>query len=262
MTAVPRHFAITLAYDGTAYAGWQVQRDATTVQGLLESAAERLNGEPTRVLGAGRTDAGVHAAGQVAHFATPRDLGERNVPHALNAHLPEDIVVLGAREVGAGFHPIRDAISKHYRYTLRVGGFDSPFDRRYVLRVGREPDLEAMRAAALHLRGRHDFVAFQKAGSPRCSTVRELSQLDVARDGVYIQLHFVGNGFLYGMARNLAGTLLRAGQRGLDPAALPAALASADPAVAGPCLPAHGLCLMEVLYPGPPGPPSIERDRE
>ncbi len=260
MARALRHFAITLAYDGTAYAGWQVQREATTVQGTLEVAAERLNGEPTAVLGAGRTDAGVHARGQVARFSTPRDLGERKVPHALNAHLPEDVVVLSARAVGEEFHPIRDAVSKHYRYTLRVGAFDSPFDRRYVLRIAHEPDLDAMRAAARALLGRHDFLGFQKAGSPRSGTVRELRRLDVAREGDYIHLHFVGNGFLYGMARNLAGTLLRAGQRGLDPGAIPAGLAIRDPSIAGPCLAAHGLCLMEVAYPGSPGVPRIERD--
>ena len=237
-----------MAYDGTAYAGWQVQPHAVTVQGTLEQAAERLNDEPTRILGAGRTDGGVHARGQGARFTTPRDLEASRVPHALNAFLPNDIVVVGAREVPADFHPIREARAKHYRYTFRVSEFDDPFDRRYVLRVPGPLDVGAMRAAAAWLVGRHDFKGFEKAGSPRENTVRDLTRLDVVVAGDYIHVRLVANGFLYGMARNLAGTLLRAGQTALDPAAIPQHLASGSSSIAGPCLPAHGLCLMEVTY--------------
>ena len=242
-------FCLRVAYDGTAYAGWQVQPDAATVQGTLEHAAERLNGEPTRVLGAGRTDAGVHARGQAVRFQTPRDLDAARVPHALNAFLPTDVVVVGARAVPEGFHPIRDAVAKVYRYTFKVAAFGDPFDRRYVLRVDDPLDRDAMRAAAAHLVGERDFAAFEKTGSPRESTVRTLAQLDVVGDGDYIHVRLVANGFLYGMARNLAGTLLRAGRRSLDPAAIPAALRAGSRSVAGPCLPAHGLCLMDVTYP-------------
>jgi tRNA pseudouridine38-40 synthase len=246
-----RTFRITVAYDGTAYAGWQVQPDAATVQGVLERAAERLNGERTPVLGAGRTDAGVHARGQAARFTTTRDLAAERVPHALNAFLPEDVVVTGAVAVEAGFHPIRDAVAKHYRYSLKSAEFDDPFDRRYVLRIPERPDLDAMRAAAAHLVGTRDFAGFEKSGSPREHTVRTLTRLDVVEEGAYIQLHFVADGFLYGMARNLAGTLLRAGQGALAPDALPDGLATRSRTVAGPCLPAHALCLMRVHYEHP-----------
>jgi len=242
------HFRITVAYDGTAYAGWQVQPNATTVQGVLEAAAERLNGEPTRVLGAGRTDAGVHARGQAARVSTTRALDARRLPHALNAYLPEDVVVTAAAEVPAAFHPIGDAVAKTYRYTFRCAEFDDPFDRRYVLRVEERPDPAAMRRAAAHLAGRHDFRGFEKTGSPRESTVRTLHQLDVLESGDYIHLHLVGDGFLYGMARNLAGTLLRVGQGSLDAEIIPTALAAGGGTIAGPCLPAHGLCLMRVDY--------------
>lgn len=243
-----RFFRITIAYEGTAYAGWQLQPGAATVQGVLEQAAECLNGEPTRIQGAGRTDAGVHALGQAARFSTQRTLDAARVPHALNAYLPEDVVVRAAAEVPGAFHPVRDARAKHYRYTLRVGEFDDPFDRRFVLRIPRVPDVEAMRQAARHFEGTHDFRAFEKAGSPRGSTVRTLVQLDVRQDRDYIQLHFVGTGFLYGMARNLAGTLLRVGQGRLGPDLIPPGLACGDRAIAGPCLPALGLCLMDVAY--------------
>lgn len=241
-------FCITVAYDGTAYAGWQVQPGATTVQGVLERSAERINGEPTTVLGAGRTDAGVHARGQAARFGTSRDLDENKVPHALNAHLPEDVVVIDAREVDPGFHPIRDARAKRYRYTMKVARYADPFDRAYVLRLDSPPDVEAMRRAAAHLVGEHDFAPFEKSGSPRPSTVRTLRQLDVVTSGDYIHVEFVGSGFLYGMARNLAGTLLRVGQGGLDPDSIPSGLAAGSRAIAGPCLAAHGLCLMGVDY--------------
>jgi tRNA pseudouridine38-40 synthase len=246
-------FRITVAYDGTAYAGWQSQPLRATVQGALEGAAERLNGEATRVPGASRTDAGVHARGQACRFETRRNLSAEGVPHALNAFLPEDVVVLGAVEAPPDFHPVRDSRGKHYRYTFRVSRFEDPFTRRYALRLGRRPDLEAMRAAAGLLVGTHDFRAFEKVGSPREHTVRTLSRLDVAESGDYIHVDLLANGFLYGMARNLAGTLLRVGEKGLDASAISSWLADPPRGRAGPILPPHGLCLMQVFYDDPMG---------
>jgi tRNA pseudouridine38-40 synthase len=216
-----------------------------------------VNGADSPVLGAGRTDAGVHARGQAARFRTQRELDERSVPLALNRHLPDDVVVFAAQEVGEGFHPIGDATGKHYRYVIRCAEFDSPFDRPFVHRIPDALDVEAMRAAAAPLVGTHDFRAFEKSGSPRPSTVRTLRRVDVDCDGAYIGIDLAGDGFLYGMARNLAGTLLRAGRGKLDPEAVSAAFEpearAADGdlmrAVAGPCLPARGLCLMRVDYP-------------
>jgi len=241
-------FGISIAYDGTAYAGWQVQPDQATVQGVLERAAERLNGEPTRILGAGRTDAGVHALGQVARFSTPRSLSPRQVPRALNAFLPEDVSVHRAVAVDPGFHPIRDALGKHYRYTLRIAEIDDPFDRRHVYRIGGPVDLEAIAQAAENLLGKHDFGAFQKSGSPRRSTERTIARLDVSAVGDYIRIDVVADGFLYGMARNLAGTLLRVGRGDLSAASIHTGLASRSRDIAGPALPARGLCLRNVFY--------------
>jgi tRNA pseudouridine38-40 synthase len=241
---VVKTFRLRVAYDGTAYAGWQVQRNATTVQGVLEQAAERLNGEPTRIRGAGRTDAGVHARGQAARFQTPRALTAARVPHALNAFLPEDIVVVGADEVAPEFQPIAHAREKHYRYTLRVAAVPDPFDFRYVLRIEQPPDVDAMRAAAARLVGRHDFAAFEKSGSPRESTVRTLSRLDLVTQAEYIHIDLVANGFLYGMARNLAGTLLRVGQGTLSAQSV----TPVERSCAGPCLAPSGLCLTRVVY--------------
>jgi tRNA pseudouridine38-40 synthase len=248
-----RTFHITVAYDGTGYGGWQVQNDVATVQGVVERAAEAVNGSFERVLGAGRTDAGVHARAQAARFRTERDLNAQRVPHALNAHLPEDVVVNGAREVSKDWHPIGDAIAKSYRYTFRVGEFDDPFRRRFVHRVPDALDMGAMCAAAGFLTGRYDFAPFEKSGSPRESTHRTLARLDVLREGDYIYVDFEGDGFLYGMARNLAGTLFRVGRGRLDPERIPDALAHGDRTIAGPCLPAQGLCLMGVAYRDPAG---------
>ena len=246
-------FRITVAYDGTAYAGWQVQPLRATVQGVLEGAAERLNGEPTRGPGASRTDAGVHARGQACRFEARRDLSAARVPHALNAFLPEDVVVWGAAEATEDFHPVRDARGKHYRYTFRVSRFEDPFARRHALRLPRRPDVEAMRAAAGLLVGTHDFRAFEKVGSPRENTLRTLSRLDVTESGEYIHVDLLANGFLYGMARNIAGTLLRVGERALDAAAPASWLADPRRGRAGPILPPHGLCLMQVFYDDPIG---------
>ena len=246
-------FRITVAYDGTAYAGWQLQPLRATVQGVLEGAAERLNGEPTRVHGASRTDSGVHARGQACRFETRRDLTAARVPDALNAFLPEDVVVLGAEEAAADFHPVRDARGKRYRYTFRVARYEDPFTRRYSLRLERRPDVEAMRAAASRLVGTHDFRSFEKAGSPREHTVRTLSRLDVVESGEYIHVDLLANGFLYGMARNLAGSLLRVGERGLDAAVVASWLRDPQRGTAGPILPPHGLCLMQVYYEDPIG---------
>ncbi|MFI5403694.1 MAG: tRNA pseudouridine(38-40) synthase TruA [Planctomycetota bacterium] len=246
-------FRITVAYDGTAYAGWQVQPARATVQGVLEGAAERLNGEATRVPGASRTDAGVHARGQACRFESRRDLTAADVPGALNAFLPEDVVVLAAVDAAPDFHPVRDARGKHYRYTFRVSRFEDPFTRRYALRLKRRPDVDAMRRAAGLLAGTHDFRAFEKAGSPREHTVRTLSRLDVTEEGEYIHVDLLANGFLYGMARNLAGTLLRVGERGVDAAAPSSWLAEPRRGCAGPILAPHGLCLVKVFYDDPNG---------
>ncbi len=246
-------YRITVAYDGTAYAGWQVQPHRATVQGVLEGAAERLNGEAAKVPGASRTDAGAHARGQACRFVTGRDLVAARVPDALNAFLPEDVVVHDAVEAPPDFHPVRDARGKHYRYTFLVARHEDPFARRYALRLPRRPDVGAMRGAAALLVGTHDFGAFEKVGSPREHTVRTLSRLDVVEDGAYIHVDLLANGFLYGMARNLAGTLLRVGERGLDVAVPSSWLAAPHHGRAGPILPPHGLCLMQVFYTDPIG---------
>ena len=179
-----RTFKLTLAYDGTAYAGWQVQPGQATVQGALEAAIERVTGRSVRVLASGRTDAGVHAAGQVVGFSADLTLEPGALLRALNAVLPEDVAVLDAVEVPAGFHPIRDALRKRYRYVIHDGPVRDVFERRYSWHYGRPLDEGAMHRAAQTLRGTHDFSSFETSGAPRESSVRTVSDIFVCRTGV------------------------------------------------------------------------------
>ena len=177
-----RLLKVTIAYDGTAYAGWQVQRDEPTVQGALEAAIAQVTGQAVRVLASGRTDAGVHALGQVVGFRTESALPPEVLLRALNAVLPRDIAVLDAAEAPEGFHPIRGAVRKRYRYVIHDGPVRDVFQRRYVWHYGRgRLDAEAMQRAAAPLLGRHDFRSFQSSGAERRSSVRTIFELRVQR---------------------------------------------------------------------------------
>ena len=176
-----RNLKLTLAYDGTEYVGWQRQAAGRSIQGALETALAEIEGAPVTVVGAGRTDAGVHALGQVASVRLTRDIEPRVLARALNAKLPADIRVLGADAVGAGFHARYSARFKTYRYCVSNGGVADPFAARYAWHVAAPLHLDAMRAAGARLRGRHDFAAFQSTGSQVRSTVRTLSSLTIGR---------------------------------------------------------------------------------
>jgi len=247
---MPR-FRLTLEYDGTDFLGWQVQaRGARTVQGTLETAAARLFGAPVAVTGAGRTDAGVHAEGQVASLAADTPLAGREIRKALNARLPDDLVVKGCRPVGDGFDPRRDARSKLYRYQFWNGSERSPLRRRRWHRVPGMLDPVAMGRAARAFEGRHDFASLQSTGSSVRSTVRSLSRCEVVAAGREIRLLVEGSGFLRHMVRALAGTLLEVGRGRRRPDSMAGLLAACDRARAGPTAPAHGLTLVAVRYPG------------
>ena len=242
---------LTVAYDGTAYHGFQVQagKDLPTVQAVLESAWLKLVGETVRVIGAGRTDAGVHARGQVVNFVTRSpSIPTSRVPHAMNSVLPEDVVVVGCEEVPASFHARFSAKGKRYRYTVLNQPYPSPFDRRYAYFVPQRLDVDAMAEAALHFVGTRDFAAVSGNNGQERSTVRTVTDCTVQRRGPYVWIDVAANGFLYHMARRIAGTLLLVG-KGERPAAwVLEALDRGDPGEAGPTLPAHGLCLLEVYY--------------
>jgi tRNA pseudouridine38-40 synthase len=241
--------ALLVAYDGTAYRGWQVQRDPATVQGLLAEALRPLLGKAVRLTGASRTDAGVHALGQVATFESPRPLGPEVVWAALNATLPRDIRVLRAAAVPEGFDARRSARLKRYGYLIDTAPVGSPFLRRYAWHLGRAVDCAAMRTALGAVRGTHDFSAFCAAAGRDRRPTRTVRAVRVVRRGSLVGLVVSADSFLHHMVRNLVGTAVEVGLGRRSTTALVDALATRDRRRAGPTAPAHGLYLLSVRYP-------------
>jgi tRNA pseudouridine38-40 synthase len=282
-----RTLKLTIAYDGTAYAGWQYQLDKPTIQATLEDAIAQVTGQRVRVLASGRTDAGVHALGQVVGFRTDSALPPDVLLRALNANLPHDIAVLDVAEAPADFHPIRDALRKRYRYIIHDGPVRDVLGRHFVWHYpyGRL-DADAMQRAAAALLGTHDFSSFESSGAPRKSNVRTISELQIQRGRAghdilpspfgrgaggeggsmregraggtdflphaereeYVTIDIEADGFLYNMVRAIVGTLVQVGC-GRRPESWPAeVLLATDRRVAGPTAPPQGLCLMSVDY--------------
>jgi tRNA pseudouridine38-40 synthase len=247
-----RTIKLTLAYDGTAYAGWQVQPGVATVQGELERVLEGITGERVRVAASGRTDSGVHALGQMVSFDTQARLPADAFRRALNAALPEDIAVVAAEEAVEGFHALRDARRKRYRYVVDDGRPADVFRRRYAWHVHWPLDAVAMHRAGQGLVGEHDFASFQTVGSPRESTVRHVYDLSVQRqpppDAHLVYIEVEANGFLYNMVRAIAGTLVEVGRGAREDGWPAAALAQRDRSAAGRTAPPQGLFLLWVKY--------------
>jgi tRNA pseudouridine38-40 synthase len=243
-------FRLVLEYDGTDFAGWQSQAQGErTVQATLAAALAEIGAGPVRVTGAGRTDAGVHAEGQVAAATLDTRLDAATLVRALNAKLPADVAVVAASLASDAFDPRREARGKLYRYAVWNGEEKSPLRRRRWHHVREALEVPAMRAAAATLVGRHDFASLQAAGSSATSTVRTLTRVVVegeARGEVRFELE--GDGFLRHMVRNAVGTLLEVGLGRRAPGSLPALLAARDRTRAGPTAPACGLTLVRVDY--------------
>jgi tRNA pseudouridine38-40 synthase len=243
------NFRLLLEYDGAGFAGWQVQPRQRTVQGVVQAAVARITSQRVRVVGSGRTDAGVHAEGQVASVAVDTALSPDRLRLALNGVLPADVAVLEAAVVPEGFDARRDARSKLYRYSVWNGPTRSPLRAPRALCLQRGLDLPALRAAAQAVIGTHDFAAFQAAGSSVSSTERRLLRVDVTGEsGGAVELWFEGTGFLRHMVRNLAGTLLEVASGRREPGDMIAILAARDRRLAGPTAPAHALTLVRVRY--------------
>lgn len=244
-----RKVCLTVAYDGTRFFGWQRQPAKRTVQRELALGIGRALDEEIEVEGASRTDSGVHAYGQAAAFFTSTPVPTDRLQTVINRELPDDLRVRAAREVGAGFRPRSDNFGKFYRYTYVVGPDDDPFLSRFATRLPRRPDVEAMRAAAEHVEGEHDFDAFRNQSHPRPdTTVRRLRRVVVRQDGRFIHVEVVGDAFLYKMVRNIAGTLLDVGEGRLDGGELPRILAARDRTGAGTTAPPAGLSLVRVIF--------------
>jgi len=245
-------FRLTIAYDGTAYEGWQVQKIGTGVQEKVEAALAKLFPSHPRVHSSSRTDTGVHALGMVAHCEIPRaefKLPVRKLALAINAHLPEDIRVLSAAHVKAKFHARFDAKGKQYRYFVWNHTAMNPLLRRTAWHVTRPLDLKAMRAAAVLFVGRHDFQSFAaNPGYAKESTVRTLTRCDLKRSGSLLTFTIDGDGFLYKMCRGIVGTLVQVGLGKFPASEVKVMLAKRDRRVAGMTAPAHGLVLWKVFY--------------
>lgn len=247
-----RNIRITVEYDGTSYFGWQLQKDQPTVQGELQRAVEEISGKKTLVVGAGRTDAGVHAEGQVANFHTTSPVPARKWPEALNAHLPEDVAVVAAEDVPLDFHAQFAATSKVYRYRVLNRPSRSPLERLRTHLVRTALDVPAMQAAAAALVGTHDFRAFGSEMSKKEQTVRTIFAFDVRSNGPFADFVVHGDGFLYNQVRSMVGTLIPVGLGSRTPESLKEVLESKDRARAGANVPAKGLTLVEVRFDGAP----------
>ena len=260
-----RNLRLTIAYDGTAYAGWQVQPDRPTVQEVVQEAFFRLTGERAHANCAGRTDAGVHALGQAANVRTATGLPTDRLLLGLNHFLPEDVAVREVVDVPEDFHATVSAKRKTYRYVLHTSRVIDPFVRRYAWRLNRPLDADAMAAGAKRLEGRHDFRCFETQGSPRVDTVRTLFAVRVDRcgpwavwspeaeptpddAGPFVTVEVTGDGFLYNMVRAIAGTLAEVGLGKRPPESVAALIASGRRADAGQTAPPQGLFLVRVEY--------------
>lgn len=241
-------YAIKVEYDGTNYGGWQRQRNALTVQEVLEAALKGMAGNPVAVTGASRTDAGVHARGQVAHFDAELSVPPHKLFLAMNTRLPPDIRVCASCEAPEGFHARFDAEGKRYLYAISNSTYASAIMRNYCAFVPGDLDVEKMREAARLFVGTHDFRCAMAAGSSATTTVRTVYAIGVQREGDKIDLDVRGNGFLYNMVRIFAGTLIRAGQGKLTIGEIQSAMDCGDRTLLGFTAPAKGLTLMEVYY--------------
>ena len=243
-----RNIALFLTYLGTHYHGWQVQKNACSVAQTLEEAAADVVGHPVHMTGCGRTDAGVHARTYVANFRTESRIPVDRVAYALNTHLPADIVVTGAREVPLGFNAIGSCVKKEYTYLIYNSGIRDPFYVNRAWFYTKHLDETVMQRAADCFIGTHDFAAVRSVGTDVKSTVRTVYDYKVERDGDLISLRVSANGFLYNMARAMAGTCVYAAEGKFPPEAVAQILLNGDRTAAGPTVPPGGLYMTQLWY--------------
>ena len=243
-----KNYKLEIQYDGTRYFGWERQPGKETVQGKLENVFSRMTGQETEIIGAGRTDAGVHAKAMVANAQMETTLSPEEIKNYVNQYLPEDICVNKVSECSERFHARYKAIGKLYTYTCYVGAEKPVFNRKYVTVLDFMPDVDAMCRAAAYLQGTHDFKAFCANPRMKKSTVRTVDSIEIVRRKDYLYFNYHGNGFLQNMVRILTGTLIEVGAGKRTPESVKEVLDGMDRKAAGPTAPAQGLCLMSVDY--------------
>lgn len=245
-----RRILLVVAYDGTEYSGWQIQPDAVTVEGVLNAELSRLVGEDIHVIGASRTDAGVHAEGAVAVFDTMSSIPGEKFSYALNVSLPDDIRIRESKEVASDFHPRKVKCRKTYEYRIWNDEFPLPTNSRYYHHIYNRLNIDAMRRAAGYFVGEHDFSSFCSAHTQAETTVRTIYEMHVCEenDPRDIRIRVTGNGFLYNMVRIIAGTLIDVGRGKTDPDMIPKIINSCERSNAGDTAPAKGLCLMNYEF--------------
>ena len=239
---------LTVAYDGTNYCGWQIQPNGDTIEGQLNKHLSQLLGEEIKVIGASRTDAGVHALCNLAVFDTQARMPAEKISYALNQRLPEDIRIQRSEEVAPDFHPRKVSTRKTYVYKIYNAQFPNPIMRLYSHFTYVPMDVEKMQAAARYFVGEHDFAAVSTYKPEVESTVRTIYDLSVSREGDLITIRVTGNGFLYNMVRIIAGTLMEVGRGRMEPSVIPDVLSSGNREQAGPTAPASGLTLVSYEF--------------
>ncbi|MGO5051529.1 tRNA pseudouridine(38-40) synthase TruA [Lachnospiraceae bacterium LCP25S3_G4] len=243
-----KRIKLTIAYDGTNYCGWQVQPNGITIEAVINEKLCQLTGEQIEIIGASRTDSGVHALGNVAVFDTETTIPPNRIANALNQRLPEDILIVASEEVALTFHPRYCNSKKTYEYHIINSRIPLPTKRLTNYFVTYELDIEKMREAAVYLVGEHDFASFCNIKTTVQSTVRTITELEIIADGENITIRITGKGFLYHMVRIIVGTLLRVGRGFYQPEQVKEILEAKNRKAAGVTAPAHGLLLVEIAY--------------
>jgi tRNA pseudouridine38-40 synthase len=244
-----RNIKLTIEYDGTNYHGWQIQKNANTVQETIEKAISKLLVNDVNIVGCSRTDVGVHAYGQIAHFLTNSNIPGDKFSYAINNLLPEDIVIKQSEEVSKDFHSRYSAKGKKYRYLICNEAHASAIMRDRAYHVRPQLNFDEMQRASQYFRGRHDFAAFQATGGQVRSSIREIYSIEVLKkEDTLIAIEVSGNGFLYNMVRIIAGTLIYVGMGKISSLEIPRIIESLDRTKAGKTAPSEGLYLMEIYY--------------
>ena len=243
-----RNIKLTIEYDGTNYCGWQKQINGPSIQETLEKALEKITGQKVTLIGAGRTDSGVHALAQVANFKTKSRLTTEQLLFSMNTNLPKDIAVKKVEEAGPGFNARFRAKTRLYRYSIINNPVRSPLEARYSYQFRIPLNIKLMNKEAKTLLGRHNFSSFQAAGGSKSTPVTTVKKISVTTNGKHIYIDIEAKGFLYNMVRNIVGTLIDIGRGKLSPGDTKKILKAKDRTLAGPTAPAKGLCLMKVNY--------------